>query len=169
MTPRYPTWWNDQDTSTWERVKKALRRDWEQTQNDFSNGRKGADLNQDLDDTLAQATGARPVPPAGVPNPLDGRELRRKVAKAQHEMRTAEREYADRSAEATGLLSRTWDDAESQLRFGFEASRYYGAWNPEVEALVRTDWSGIHPDRDWDEVEEDVRFAWERAARSHAG
>ncbi len=34
--PARPQWWTDQHTSTWDRVKEALRRDWEQTKADLS-------------------------------------------------------------------------------------------------------------------------------------
>ena len=52
------------------KAKEALRRDWEQTKHDF-NKKKGEELNQDVGDTLKQATGGEPVPPRGVPNPED--------------------------------------------------------------------------------------------------
>lgn len=60
-TPR-PAWWNDQHTSDWDRVKAALRRDWEQTKADFSIG-DAVDLNQNAVDTVKQAVGKAPVPP----------------------------------------------------------------------------------------------------------
>lgn len=56
-----PAWWNDQHTSAWDRVKEAMRRDWEQTRADFS--ASGArDLNQNAVDTLLQAAGTEPLP-----------------------------------------------------------------------------------------------------------
>ena len=48
-------------------VKEALKRDLEQTKHDF-NKKKGQDLNQDVGDTLKQATGKEPIPPPFVPN-----------------------------------------------------------------------------------------------------
>ena len=50
--------------STWERVKEALRRDWNQTKKDLMIG--GRDLQQTVGDTIKQATGAEPVPPPGM-------------------------------------------------------------------------------------------------------
>ncbi|ATB31478.1 hypothetical protein [Melittangium boletus] len=49
------------------KVKEALKRDWEQTKHDL-NKKKGTDLNQDVGDTVKQATGKEPVPPPFVPN-----------------------------------------------------------------------------------------------------
>jgi len=60
-----PTWWTQEHESGWDRVKAALRRDWEQTKHDFT--RRGPDLNQDVDDTVKQAAGNEPIPPAREP------------------------------------------------------------------------------------------------------
>ena len=49
------------------KVGEAMHRDWEQTKHDF-NKNKGEELNQDVGDTVAQATGKKTVPPEGVPN-----------------------------------------------------------------------------------------------------
>ena len=52
-----PTWYTDENDSAWQRVKAAFGNDWEQTRRDF--GSKNArELNQDVDDTVKQATGA---------------------------------------------------------------------------------------------------------------
>lgn len=48
------------------KVKKALERDLEQTKHDLT--RKGVDLNQDVSDTVKQATGKEDIPPPFVPN-----------------------------------------------------------------------------------------------------
>jgi len=50
-------------------VKKALERDLEQTKHDLSFGKAGKDLDQDVDETVKQATGKQPIPPKNVPNP----------------------------------------------------------------------------------------------------
>ena len=49
------------------KVAKALGRDWEQTKSDLP-GLDGKDLRQDVGDTVKQATGKEPTPPAGKPN-----------------------------------------------------------------------------------------------------
>lgn len=48
-------------------VGDALERDWEQTKSDLP-GLEGKDLDQDVDDTVKQATGNEPTPPEDVPN-----------------------------------------------------------------------------------------------------
>jgi len=63
-----PKWWTDQHTSAWERVREALRRDWEQTKHDLSK-KKGHELNQDVGDTVKQAAGKEAIPPNDGPNP----------------------------------------------------------------------------------------------------
>jgi hypothetical protein len=58
-----PKWWNQEHESRWQRVKLAFKRDWEQTRHDF--GANRPDMDQDVDDTVKQAVGKRPVPPVG--------------------------------------------------------------------------------------------------------
>jgi hypothetical protein len=72
-TANDPSWWNDRHTSTWERAKEALRRDWEQTKADFGVG--GHELNQGLADTVEQAAGRQATPARNRPNPSDGCDL----------------------------------------------------------------------------------------------
>ncbi len=47
---------------------EAMRRDWEQTKADLP-GLEGEELDQDVQDTIKQATGKEPVPPEDIPNP----------------------------------------------------------------------------------------------------
>src|SRR5581483_8090792 len=49
-----PAWWNDGHASAWERVKEAMRRDWEQTKHDL-HLKGGHELNQGVKDTVKQA------------------------------------------------------------------------------------------------------------------
>lgn len=56
MTKR-PEWYTDKDDSAWERVKKALANDWEQTKSDFGSD-SARDMDQDVDDTVKQAAGS---------------------------------------------------------------------------------------------------------------
>lgn len=49
------------------RIRRAVERDWEQTKSDLP-GLPGRNLNQDADDTVAQATGARRIPAKDTPN-----------------------------------------------------------------------------------------------------
>jgi hypothetical protein len=60
-------WWNERDPGVWDRVKEALRRDWEQTKFDLNLG--GHQLNQTMKATLDQVSGEALVPPIDRPNP----------------------------------------------------------------------------------------------------
>lgn len=60
-----PQWWTPVYNSSWERVKAAFKRDWDQTKHDF--GGKEPDTNQDVNNTVAQAVGKEPIPPRGEP------------------------------------------------------------------------------------------------------
>lgn len=146
--------------SAWERVKAALRRDWEQTRNDLSGGKSGEDLNQDLDDTVAQAFGKEPVPGAHTPNPLDADELHDKVVHAQRQMRRAERKFERESHRS----ARAWADAERAVRFGYLASlERRGAWDAAVEARLRRDFEAAWPEVRWEDEVDAVRFGWRGA------
>ena len=50
-----------------DNAKEALKRDVEQTKADMP-GVEGKDLDQDVTDTVKQAMGKEPVPPADQPN-----------------------------------------------------------------------------------------------------
>jgi hypothetical protein len=60
---RNPKWWNEQHESSWNRVKAAFKRDWDQTKHDF--GGHQPDTHQDVNDTVKQAAGKQPIPPRG--------------------------------------------------------------------------------------------------------
>jgi uncharacterized membrane protein YqiK len=97
-TPR-PTWWNDAYTSDWDRVKEALRRDWEQTKSDFSVGH-AVELNQSLTDTIKQAVGDAPVPPPMVKTRADSpSEVADQVEKNMKERLKAEEHIAEARAD----------------------------------------------------------------------
>ncbi|HKR62112.1 MAG TPA: hypothetical protein VJZ00_00160 [Thermoanaerobaculia bacterium] len=51
-----PKWYTDEHDQGWDRVKTAFARDWEQTKHDFGSD-KARDLDQDVGDTVRQATG----------------------------------------------------------------------------------------------------------------
>lgn len=135
-----PSWWNEQQHgNAWQRVKEAMRRDWEQTKNDFTPGAR--DLQQDVDDTLKQATGRAPIPPAGEVTPASKREARRAAKRAE---------------------APPWDDVESPLAYGYAARSYYATsyphWDDRLENELRHEWTTAHPDgRPWDEVKGHVR------------
>ena len=64
-TTRNPKWWNATHQSSWDRVKAAFKRDWDQTKHDL--GGHQPDTNQDVPDTVKQAAGKQPIPPRGQP------------------------------------------------------------------------------------------------------
>jgi hypothetical protein len=53
-----PAWYTDEHEGGWQRVKAAFGNDWEQTKHDFGS-KTARDLDQDVGDTVKQATGAR--------------------------------------------------------------------------------------------------------------
>jgi hypothetical protein len=64
----HPSWWKNEEHGTaWERVKEAVRRDWEQTRHDLNVG--GHELNQGIKDTVKQASGSDAIPMNDKANP----------------------------------------------------------------------------------------------------
>lgn len=61
-------WQTDPHSSSWAQVKEALQRDWEQTKKDFHAG--GQELNQQVSNTVKQATGNETIPAPGDANPV---------------------------------------------------------------------------------------------------
>ncbi len=133
-----PKWWSEKHTSAWDRVKAALKRDWEQTKADVSS--KGRELNQDAGDTIKQAAGKQPIPPANVANPPDASDIE------------------------SGKDS-DWNRVESSYRYGVGAREQYGTedWNDGVESKLREEWGDLKSGRTWDEVKSAVRRGWDRA------
>jgi hypothetical protein len=67
-TTWHPSWWNELHGSAWDRIKEAIRRDWEQTKHDLHLS-GGHELNQGIGDTLKQAADRQPIPADDRPNP----------------------------------------------------------------------------------------------------
>ncbi|HEY3853145.1 MAG TPA: hypothetical protein VGO67_01985 [Verrucomicrobiae bacterium] len=65
-TYRNPKWWTEENDSSWDRAKAAMKRDWDQTKHDF--GGNEPDTKQNVNDTVKQSTGKEAIPPRGVPN-----------------------------------------------------------------------------------------------------
>ena len=123
-----PTWWNDKHEGTWDRVKSALKRDWEQTKNDFSK-KSGRDLDQDVGDTVKQMAGKEPIPPAGMPNPSEVDKGWDDVEPVYRYGVGAQSQYGTDWLRAEPQLSREWvsldDDREwdavkGEVRRGYE-------------------------------------------------
>jgi len=65
ITQQNPKWWTNEHESSWDRVKAAVKRDWDQTKHDV--GAKQPDTNQNVKDTVKQAAGKEAIPPRGQP------------------------------------------------------------------------------------------------------
>jgi hypothetical protein len=65
QTSKNPTWWNKDNDSSWDRVKAALKRDWDQTKHDV--GGDEPDTDQQATDTVKQASGKEAIPARGEP------------------------------------------------------------------------------------------------------
>ncbi len=117
-----PQWWTDKHTSTWDRVKEALRRDWEQTKSDFS-ATDANDLNQEVGDTLKQAAGSAPIPPPTVQTrPDDPKEAAKRVEKelkergdAQAKVVKAQTEEAVERVRAQGKVASEQQAAQEKI------------------------------------------------------
>ena len=123
-TYKDPAWWTQDHSSAWERAKAALSRDWEQTKADVSDS--GRELNQDVTNTVKQAAGKEPIPPANVANPGSWSE-------AEPGLRYG---YGARAYHGGG----EWNDKlETDLGRDWEASNGAGTWD-RVKATVRRGW-----------------------------
>jgi hypothetical protein len=118
------------EVGAWERIKEALRRDWEQTKFDLALG--GHQLNQAIDDTIEQARGAMPLPVAGEANPP------RVIATWDEAERAIKFGF-----EAAG-------------KYGAK----YPAWSPTLEARLARDWLLADQPHDWSEVRSFVRHGY---------
>jgi hypothetical protein len=102
-----PRWYTNQDDSAWERVKEAFRRDWDQTKHDF--GGAAPDLNQQVGDTVSQATGSKPIPPPNARTPhKDDHDIYQDVDEPAYK-------YGYAAYHHFGT-NRDWDAAEADLR-----------------------------------------------------
>jgi hypothetical protein len=110
-----PTWWSRDSDIAWQRVKEALRRDWDQTKYDLRLG--GHELNQKMKDTVAQASGDQPLPASDRPNPP-------RVLMTWEEAAMPI---------GYGYAARTF--------FGDS----YPEWNDELERLLERDWKADPP------------------------
>jgi hypothetical protein len=158
----HPRWWADTHTSNWDRVKEALHRDWEQTKSDFSGGKKGKELHQDVGDTLGQAFGKQPIPPNDAPNPPDADDIK-KAARAQEKVALKLDDETERGVKRD-LDAMKWEDAQLPLRFGHGASAHYlNEWDEAFEPRIRQDWEETYPDQSWDSARPLARQGWDHA------
>ncbi|MDQ3333733.1 MAG: hypothetical protein M4D80_01005 [Myxococcota bacterium] len=126
-----PSWWKPEHDSAWDRVKDAMKRDWEQTKSDLTGGRKGTDLDQDVGDTVKQAAGKDPVPPMSQKTPDDDwnrveDDHRYGVgARSQHGDTDWDDKVESKLKEEWSDLKtgRTWDEVKSSVRRGWDRAR----------------------------------------------
>lgn len=127
----HPKWWDEGKTSSWERTKEAMKRDWEQTKHDF--GGKAPDLDQDANDTVKQAAGKQRIPPDGVAN--DAGDTWDRAEPAVRYGWGAAGHYQDHKKWDDGLegklseewndlkTGRTWDEIKTAVRSGWDKAR----------------------------------------------
>lgn len=130
--PKDPSWWNDVHSSAWQRSKEALRRDWEQTKADLGAG--GHELNQSFGDTLRQAGGQQPTPPANRPNPTS----------------------------SDGLPWIDVQSA-IRFGYGAALHHEDRDWDEGVEGSLKEDWETTATDSPWVRVKQAVRRGWDSA------
>ena len=135
-----PSWWNETHSSGWDRTKEALRRDWEQTKADVSDG--GQDLDQDVDDTVKQAAGKQPIPAPGTPNPSNPSSSRDSWDELEPAVRY-------------GYGARQYYGTQGQQE-----------WNDELETKLRGDWESIDQGSSWERVKSAVKRGWESVKRA---
>jgi hypothetical protein len=125
-----PGWWSEHYDSRWNRVKGALRRDWEQTKSDVAG--RGHYLNQSAGDTVRQAAGRQVIPFEDMPTDRtlpDWLELEDAIRYGH----AARQRYPDRPFdEIAPTLEREWHAMHTHLlwerarigvRFGWNANR----------------------------------------------
>lgn len=135
-----PKWWTKEThESSWDRVKEAMKRDWEQTKSDFKAG--GRDLDQDVNDTVKQAAGKDVIPAPRQPNAAGG----------------------------TPRSANSWQDVEIPIRYGVGARAQFGSqytdWDDKLESKLKADWEDTKDTthQKWNDVKDDVRRGYERA------
>ena len=135
-----PKWWKPEHTSAWDRVKTAMKRDWEQTKADLTKG--GKELDQDAGDTVKQAIGKQHIPPGNQPNS---------------------------SSDSGKASDDDWPRVENSYRYGVGARQQYGTehkdWNDGLESKLREEWGDLKDGRSWDEAKNYVRRGWDRGTK----
>jgi hypothetical protein len=129
-----PAWWNEGHAGAWDRVKEAMRRDWQQTKHDL--GMKGGhELNQSASDTTKQAAGKEALPPIDRANPPkvigDWNDIELPVeygysARAHYKAHTAWTDELESTLKkewgtAKDKTGRAWEDVRDHVKYGFEA------------------------------------------------
>ena len=110
-----PKYWTKENAASWESVKDALRRDWEQTKADFHAG--GKKLDQNVVDTVAQAGGAEKIPARGEKNTTEtrGRSVWDDVEEPmQYGFAARQNRRNEEFSAIEGELKADWDDGSRE-------------------------------------------------------
>ena len=119
-----PDWWTEDNDTAWERVKKAMQRDWDQTKHDM--GGDQPDLKQNIGNTTRQASGKETIPPRGKPATADSESAYRFGHGARSKY---SEEYPD------------WDDdLETRLKTDWQAADSTRDWKKD-RAAIRYGWN----------------------------
>jgi hypothetical protein len=134
----HPTWHKPEHAMQWDRVKEAVRRDWQQTKHDLHLG--GHQLSQHLTDTVKQASGSERLPSINEANPQ----------------------------KIIGQLDPEWEAVAASVEYGYAARSQLGSahthWDDVVDDTLRTEWesarsagraSGL-----WEDVRPHVRHGY---------
>lgn len=129
-----PSWYTEKDDTAWTRIKEAFKRDWQQTEHDF--GANVPNLQQQVGDTVGQATGSKPIPAGNTPTP-----------------------------HAAKNTSSYQDQDESNYRYGYAAYRHYipesdveeDDWEGS-ESMIRNEWSD---QSEWERRRDAIRRGWD--------
>jgi len=132
-TDQRPKWFTEEHVTAWDRIKEAVRRDWEQTKHDLHLP-GGHELNQNASDTFKQAAGKENIPLDDRPNPpkvigsWDDVELPIGYGYGAHRNFGAEHPRWDDSVDAAlrrdwdamGKRGESWDKVQPWVRYGYE-------------------------------------------------
>ena len=139
----HPTWYKPEYSTSWGRVKEAVRRDWQQTKHDLHVG--GHELNQQVADTVKQAAGSKAIPSINSANPP------KVIGDLPVEWQTGE-----------------WERVESPFEYGYVARCHFGAtyleWNDDLDRVLRKEWEAAAARREpglWDDVKSYVRRGYD--------
>jgi hypothetical protein len=124
MKRHNPKWWNDEHESSWSKVKAAFKRDWDQTKHDF--GGKQPDTDQNVGDTVKQATGKQPIPPRGQPTYEEAEDAYRFGYGARARYGT---EYPAWDDQLEIRLRQDWDETYSDRRWDQCRSAIRRGWD----------------------------------------
>lgn len=129
---RNPKWWNKDHQSSWDRVKAAFKRDWDQTKHDL--GGHQPDTDQNVDDTVKQAAGKEPIPPRGQPTYEEAQDAYRfgYGARAQYSQ-----EYPEWNDRLETRLKQDWGETFTDREWNLHRNSIRRGWTYQDEEGLR--------------------------------